>query len=313
MPTRTRALVVSIDMDAPREYARLHDLALGDHDPLLMYRAPLERFAALCADLGATGTVFAVGRDVEAGADVALAPLVRRGFEVASHSYSHDYALSRLPAARAHDDVARSVAIIEARVGVRPRGFRAPGYHLSAAVLDALERAGLVYDSSVFPCPAYYAAKALVLAAYRLRARRSAAILSSPRLLLAPTRPYRPARDPYRRGHRGLWELPVSVAGAAKLPTTGAALLLAPEALRAGIVSALERQEIVVLNLHAMDLVDAVRDGLPRAVAERQPELRQSVTQRLDVLRTLLQRLASGRDGLTCAQLAERLTESAAA
>ncbi len=300
------ALLLTLDLDGPEDYAGIHGQPLPpDFDPLVMYGAPLERFVELCRGVGAPATLFVVSRDLETASAARLRALAGAGFEIASHSATHDYRLSRLPPAIIRDEVESSVAALHQAVGVRPRGFRAPGYHLSAALLDALEQCGLDYDSSVMPSLPYYLGKAAVLALYRATARFSTAILGSPRLCSAPRQPYRPGRDPYSPGDRALVELPIAVAGPLGLPVTGAVLGTVPFAVRFQLVRWLSTTPVIILNFHGMDLIDAERDGLPAVLRPTQPELRVPLARRLATFQSLLAGLAAGRRLLTCAALAE--------
>ncbi len=300
-----RALVLSIDLDGPAEYAAIHG---GPPEPpsAQMYDAPLRRFVELCDGLAAPGTIFVIGRDLNAATAAILEPLLARGFEIGDHSFGHDYRLSRHRVALIDADLERSRAQQKRWLGRAPSGFRAPGYHLSPALIDSLERFGYRYDSSVMPSPPYYLAKLGVLLAYRLSGRGSRALLGSPGIALAPRQPYRPASDPYQRGHRRLLELPIAVATPARLPVTGATLVLAPRPLRATLLRALDAEEVVVINLHGMDLLDPGVEPLPAAIRARQPELRVPLAKRLRILGRAFERLARGRRLLT----AERLVES---
>lgn len=300
-----RAVALSIDMDGVGEYARLHGEELREHDTLAMYRAPLTRFVALCDSLGSSGTIFAIGRDVEAGAGALLGPLASRGFEVGAHSYAHDYAMADKDVPFVYDDIAKAKRVIERALGRAPVGFRAPGYLLSTTMLDALEALGFTYDSSVLPSPSYYAVKLAVLASYRARGRRFASSWKTPRLGLAPTSPYRPAVKPYDRGNRNLIELPIAVSTPARLPLTAAALVLAPGALRRLMMQSLAGRDIIVVNFHAMDL--AVADELPSEVARHQPELRIGIDERMERLRDSLAILLRDRAPMTCAAIAHAL------
>jgi len=299
-----RALVLSIDVDGPAQYAAIHGLApepSGDS----MYHGPLRRFVELCAGLGAAGTIFVIGRDLNTATAAVLEPLLALGFEIGDHSFGHDYRLSRRPAAQIDADLERSHAQQERWLGRPPSGFRAPGYHLSPALLDSLERLGYRYDSSVMPSPPYYLAKAGVLLAYRLAGHGSQALLGAPGIALAPRQPYRPASDPYQRGQRRLLELPIAVATPARLPVTGATLVLAPRPVRAMMLRSLDAEEVVMINLHTMDLLDPELEPLPAAIRARQPELRVPLAQRLRILRRVLERLAQGRTLLTAEGLVE--------
>lgn len=167
--------------------------------------------------------------------------------------------------------------MIERAVGVRPRGFRAPGYTVSDALLATVAETGHTYDSSVFPSPPYYAAKVAAFAAIRLRGRRSAAILDRAEVLRAPTRPYR-LGHPYFRPGSGLLELPVQVTRGARLPYIGTGLVLAGE-LGARLLTELVLGEpFINLELHGIDLLGE-GDGLD-ALRGYQPDVRFSVAEK---------------------------------
>lgn len=75
------------------------------------------------------------------------------GHEVGSHSHTHTR-IHRLTPAAFREDLRRSVDTLEQVVGAKVVGFRAPTFSLTSATawaVDELLRAGLRYDSSVFP------------------------------------------------------------------------------------------------------------------------------------------------------------------
>ena len=109
---------------------------------------------------------------------------------------------------------------IERATGMAPRGFRAPGYTITDEVFSVLAELGVAYDSSVFPCPPYWVAKAAAIGLIALRGRTSRSIVDTPAVLAAPTRPYRVGRPYWRRGE-GLVELPVQVTRGLRLPFIG--------------------------------------------------------------------------------------------
>src|SRR5262249_54829117 len=171
------------------------------------------RFAELVEGAGGRGTLFVITGEVDAGARPPLEDVLRRGHELASHTHGHDYALSRAPADSIEQDLGRAAEVLSSLGAPGPFGFRAPGSTLSPALLRAVIARGHAYDASMFPAAPYWAAKALTLGWLRLRGRRSAAILDSPRVLLAPRLPYRP--DPERPERRGQGALPpLALAGA---------------------------------------------------------------------------------------------------
>jgi hypothetical protein len=125
----------------------------------------------------------------------------------------------------------------------------------------------------MFPAAPYWAAKALTMGWLRLRGRRSAAILDSPRVLLAPRLPYRPDPDrPERRGAAPLLELPMSVTPRARVPFIGTFVVLAPWPFVRMSYARLRGESFLSLELHAVDLLGP-EDGLPSELAGAQPDL----------------------------------------
>jgi peptidoglycan-N-acetylglucosamine deacetylase len=265
---------VSVDLDETPLYAALHGLRRGaPFDPHAVYDRALPRLLAWAEARGLPLTLFVVGADLARAASAsALAPFVRRGDEIGNHSLDHPYALTRLPGRALERQVRGANDRIGEALGVRAEGFRAPGYAIDERLLGEVARAGLRYDSSAFPCPAYYAAKLAALASMRLGGRRSRAIVDHPRALLAPATPYRPGARYWARGAGPLWELPVGVSGRLRLPFLGTSLALAPSPLFEGLVRGAARSPFVNLELHGIDFLDE-RDGLAE-VARFQIDLR---------------------------------------
>ncbi|MEJ7599279.1 MAG: polysaccharide deacetylase family protein [Kofleriaceae bacterium] len=276
----------------------------------------LPRAAKLFASRGIAVTWFVVGRDADvglaerdpaarAGNAALLGELASRGDELANHSYSHPYDLARLPGDIAEREIGECDRVLRAITGTAVRGFRAPGYDVSPAMLDALGRRSYRYDSSIFPAPAYYAAKAAVMAALALAGRPSGAVMTNPRALLAPIDPYRPSMTaPWRRGQAPLVELPIAVTRWARLPAIGTSLLVAPAAIRDRIVAAMAGRELFNFELHGIDFADADKDGIPGELVARQPDLRLPIAVKLARLEVLLDELGRTRTFATLAEVA---------
>jgi hypothetical protein len=277
-----RLCAVSIDLDELPNYFAIH----GEPSPAALahvgYDVGLPRAASFADAHGLPLTFFAVGDDLARPANAAaLCALHRRGNAVENHSRSHRYDLAYAPRAEVLAEVDEGARAIEAATGERPRGFRAPGYTVNEVVLDALEEVGVAWDSSVFPCPLYYGAKALALGLLRLRGLASKSILDSPRVLVAPRRPYRPARAFHRRGGRGLVELPIQVTPRLRLPVIGTSIALAgPDGARR-LARACFGEPVVNVELHLLDFLDR-GDGLEQL--DGQPELALPLSRRLDAL-----------------------------
>jgi hypothetical protein len=294
---------VSIDLDPIPCYYRIHGLgpapdALRD----TVMRCAVPRFAELFARRGLHATFFTVGEDLDVellgergrAAGARVGELAGDGHEIGNHSYSHPYELARLADDVVRHEIARADDLLAEASGRRVVGFRAPGYDLSATMLAVLAERGYAYDSSIFPAPAYYLAKAVVMAGLAAIGRPSGAVMTNPRALVASPEPYRPSPTaPWRRGDAALIELPVAVTPGARIPAIGTSLLLAPPPLRRRLVRAMRRRPLFNFELHGIDLVDAESDGIPAALVARQPDLRVPVARKLAALDAVLDDIAA--------------------
>ena len=214
-------------------------------------------------------------------------------------------------------EIDRAHGLIGACAGAAPRGFRAPGYAVSAEVIELLGARDYRYDSSAFPSLPYYGAKAAVMGAMRAFGRKSGSVLDTPRVLAAPRVPYRPAPGaPYRRAADGpvgaldLVELPMTVTPLARLPVIGTSLVTAPSWLRRHLVGVALRAPFFNLELHGIDLADADADEIPPALVARQPDLRRPLAHKLAALDETL--AAARAAGARFARLDEFAAEFAA-
>ncbi len=78
----------------------------------------------------------------------AVEGMVKDGHEIAHHGYIHEHP-NELSRDEEHYWLRRSIDVIEAHSGQRPRGFRAPLYNFSEHTLDLLLQEGFDYDASL--------------------------------------------------------------------------------------------------------------------------------------------------------------------
>lgn len=284
---------VSVDLDSIACYYRIH--ALGDAPPEdirhSVLRLCLPRFGELFARQGVRATFFVVGEDLDADPEgrALLARLAQDGHELASHTYSHPYDLVRLSPARIAEEIDKAHAVIGETAGTAPVGFRAPGYEITETVLQTLVDRGYAYDSSVFPAVPYYLAKAAVMAGMRVLGRKSGSILGSPRVLRAPTDPYRPdLGSVYQPGSSPIVELPITVLPWTRIPVIGTAIVMAPEMLRQRLVASALRLPFFNFELHGIDLADASGDAMPQDLISKQPDLGRPLWKKLAALEATL-------------------------
>jgi peptidoglycan-N-acetylglucosamine deacetylase len=284
--TRKRLCALSVDLDPLNAYYAIH--GLGDPPLQLRYtilRKALPRFEELFDEAGVRATLFVVGREVE-GYEPARETLRRMavaGHELANHTYSHHYDLGRLPEQVIEAEIRKAHRVIVESAGAEhaPTGFRSPGYGIGAKVLRVISERGYTYDSSMLPSPAYYLAKLAVFATMAARGRRSASIIADPRELACPGEPYRlDPRRPYRRGAGPVLELPVATIPWLRIPAIGTLLAVSPERVRTFILAAMRGRSFFNLELHGIDLSDAVADSIPTELAGRQPDVRVPFTEK---------------------------------
>lgn len=308
---------VSIDLDGIGCYHQIHGLD-APADPTAIYTTALPRFLELFDELHVNATFFVIAEDLVHDEVVdALEEACERGHEVASHTYHHPYDLRRWNPQRIASEIDLATAAFLDRLGVRPVGFRTPGYNVDSRILRILSEQGYRYDSSVFPCPPYYLAKGAVMAAMALCGKPSGSSMTHPAALKAPLQPYRPSRwDFSRPGDRKhslpLWEIPIGVVPIARVPVIGTSV----GALGTGAAARLARvfrrgQPSLQFEMHGIDLMDANDDAIAPALAARQPDVRRDWTAKRDAFAAFLEVVGEQHPFTTLAEAADALDSAA--
>jgi peptidoglycan-N-acetylglucosamine deacetylase len=283
---------VSVDLDEVHHYRALHGLAASGAEHAV-YDVALGRMREFAAQLGIPLTLFAVASDLGRAENAQrLRAMLADGHELGNHSLDHLYDLTLRDAAEQRKQVEGANARFSEVLGVRPLGFRAPGYTVSDELLATVRDCGMAYDSSVFPCPPYYAAKATALLAMKVRGKRSRSVLDSPKVLRAPRSPYR-IGQPYWTPGAGLLELPIQVAGPLRLPFIGTLLTLLGARAARLVTRTVLGQPLVNLELHGIDFLDA--KDVPGELGRVQPDLKVAWARKREALSAVLELLrASG-------------------
>jgi peptidoglycan-N-acetylglucosamine deacetylase len=142
---------LSLDLDNQWSYLKTHGDAGWESYPTYL---PLvvPRILSILRRLGLRITFFVVGQDAARPENRdALRMLSDAGHEIGNHSYNHEPWLHLYSEAEIEDELVRAEDAIESATGVRPTGFRGPGFSLSPSVLRVLARRGYHYDASTFP------------------------------------------------------------------------------------------------------------------------------------------------------------------
>lgn len=264
-------LAVNVDVDGLDLYHQIHGLPVPAASDSA-WELGVRRFLALFDELGVKATLFVVARDLERAIPKRVAAeAVAAGHELASHTFSHPYDLVRMSPRAVAGELERAEGLIGDLRGSAVAGFRAPGYNISRPILRVLAERGYVYDSSAFPCPPYYAAKAAIIGGIRLRGRQSRSIIGDPRAAFGRRRPHRLVAA------GGLLEYPITVLPGLRFPLIGTSLTLLGVRGVQAIGPVLRRLRFVNLEFHALDLMG--EPDLPGSpLIGHQPDLRTPVS-----------------------------------
>lgn len=163
-------------------------------------------------------TFFVVGADAaEPRNHAALRALVTAGHEVGNHSFEHEPWLHLYSRAQLEREVDATDDAIEAATGVRPTGFRGPGFSWCPELLEVLQERGHLYDASTLPtwlgpiARTYYFWTAKLSAEERERRKGLFGAIADG---LRPNAPYRWGL----RGGRELLEIPVTTIPGLRTP-----------------------------------------------------------------------------------------------
>jgi peptidoglycan/xylan/chitin deacetylase (PgdA/CDA1 family) len=303
---------VSVDLDGLWCYHEIHGLPPRSESIDPAYDVGVRRLLEFFDALDIPTTLFAIGRDAEHPPHAELlADAAGRGHEIASHSHAHDYALRRRRIHEIREDLRRADRAIEEATGTRPVGFRTPGYNVDTRILGVCAELGYRYDSSVFPCPPYWLAKAAVMGWLAVRGRRSRSSMTRPDTLFTPLQPYRPDAtaigqvDPQSRLPL---EIPMCVVPGVRFPIIGTSLHLIGARGFELIAALLRRTHPRLLNLefHAIDFMDADDPGAA-ALGGVQPDLSIPWPRKARLYRAIFDIVARDWDFATLADATDRI------
>jgi hypothetical protein len=189
--------------------------------PDYVFHSGLDTLLELFDDHGIRSTFFVIGKDLRDPAKVArLRSVVAEGHEIGNHSTTHPRYFKRLSPSKKREEIETCHKLAEDRLGVSPRGFRAPAYSISGDTLEILTELGYLYDSSVLP--SFYDSIISFLLKQGKKGNNDLGLTHDPfsfDQLRRRNRIYRPSlEDVYRPGNCKIWELPVTCIPYLKLP-----------------------------------------------------------------------------------------------
>lgn len=256
------AAFIQIDLDGVWAVRKCYGLPEDDYyerDPV--YEEGIPRFLELFKRKGIPASFFVVGRDAQAASkESTILQILKAGHEIGNHSYDHTLGLTRLSESEIRENISKAqgaIARIIERAGLgsehHPVGFRSPGYDADERVLRAAADLGFLYDASLFPT--WWGCVLRLMDAYisgRMPGgKRQYGYFSGGWKPLSPHRV---------KGTAALWELPVSVSPALRLPFHfGIAFARGFDYFRRCAEGYIRRGIPLLYLFHGIDFVDSRR------------------------------------------------------
>jgi peptidoglycan/xylan/chitin deacetylase (PgdA/CDA1 family) len=207
---------VSLDLDNEWSYLKTHGDATWSSFPSYL-DVVVPRVLDFLSKQDLRITFFIVGQDAAlAGNVAALRSIADAGHEIGNHSFHHEPWLHRYSDEAIACEIALAEEHIKRATGVRPIGFRGPGFSFSPTVLQTLQGRGYRYDASTFPtfigplARAYYFMKSKLPKA---ELRRRSALFGALSDGLRPNKSYR-----WQLNGGELLEIPVTTMPGLRLP-----------------------------------------------------------------------------------------------
>ena len=207
---------LSLDLDNQWSYLKTHgDEGWQSHPSYLDVAVP--RILEFLARRRLTISFFIIGQDAALPKNRdALRAIAAAGHEIGNHSFRHEPWLHLYSEAELDRELREAEDAIESATGVRTRGFRGPGFSISANTLEVLLRRGYQYDATVFPNLLNPLARAYLFAGSKLsreEKRQRNALFGTWKDAARPVRPFK-----WKLPGGDLLEIPVTTMPWLKLP-----------------------------------------------------------------------------------------------
>ena len=233
------------------------------------YYEIVERFFEFSKAYGFRYTIFVIGRDLE-NPDVRarVRDWAAAGHEIGNHSYSHYPNLGSLPRPAIEDEVRRAHDLIASACGREPRGFIAPAWSTSPALIDVLLENRYLYDTSIFPSPLMWAIVAKLWLNFRGDERRKRLVERRDwwANLLANRRAHRVLKSLLHARKSGLLVIPLPTTPFARIPCWHTAAFVFPRPVFDYALRTCLRDEYFYYLVHPADLMERVDLGAATAL-----------------------------------------------
>jgi carbamoyltransferase len=152
--TAATPAVIHVDLDGARHIYEQHGWQYRyPDDPL--FESGMKNLLSFLGKNRLRATLFAIADSVNDAAHLELLQeAVSQGHEIASHSLTH-VKLNALDYSGKRREIGESRKILEKKLNITIKGFRAPNYSIDRQCMELLDEFDYRYDSSVFPTADY--------------------------------------------------------------------------------------------------------------------------------------------------------------
>lgn len=245
---------ISVDMDSiSTVYESITNKKVPNND--VLYTKILPRFLLFFKKNNIKATFFIIGSQIKSNKHKRLLrSIVKQGHELANHTQNHLFNFSKLSYEKKEEEIALCEDAIKEATGIKPVGFRAPGWDIDSQTLQILENRGYLYDSSIFPSLFLFAIVPYI--ALRNKKLPHVKSVGRPEYGFAPLKPYHPDKKKiWKKGKMKIWEFPISATPFLRIPFFGSFLFSTKSKLLFDISYWLIKHRIPLnYELHAIEL-----------------------------------------------------------
>jgi len=257
--TLKNTAAVSIDVDTLSSIYKGQGLSRSDGYTFIELRTGLENIQQFFDRYHIKTTLFMVGNDFQLPANqAAIKSIIKDGHEPANHSMTHPQGFRWLDPDQKRGEIGSMGDICESVTGIRPVGFRSPGWNIDDSTIPVLKEKGYRYDSSVFPTSLMPLMKFAHWASMSGQAKPNRTTMGMWRYMTAPITPYQTSQTSLsRKGESGFVEFPVSVTPFLRLPFFATLLLKVGNTLYKTLYKSINQAGLPVhFQTHLSDFVD---------------------------------------------------------
>ncbi len=142
---------ISLDLDNQWSYMKTHGDSGWETFPSYFDKF-IPDFLQILEKYGFKITFFIIGQDAVLEKNrIFLKLIASSGHEIANHSFNHDPFIQLYSKEELNDEIQKAEKAIMKATGIKPVGFRGPGFSWGKDLFEVLLNNGYIYDASTFP------------------------------------------------------------------------------------------------------------------------------------------------------------------